>query len=188
MTTMGGKPLSAWAEPWANHLMNPTLFRPSARATRVASSTSVLQAARCPATSSQLTILARSMTEIAMRAVVVASISSPPNTHRRTVRRASAPMRHSLRVTGPIAASSLAAHRGTSGPPFTSGGYTLYTSQGRTAMSTRPMGRNPRSHSAIVIGWPIAFSTMPTASRLGASAVTNIELVTAVAAKATHMT
>ncbi len=50
------------------------------------------------------------------------------------------------------------------------------------------MGRKPFTHSDIVIVWPVASATIPTASRLGASAVTNIELVTAVAAKATHMT
>ena len=50
------------------------------------------------------------------------------------------------------------------------------------------MGRKPRIQSAIVMRWPVAFSTIPTASRLGARAVMNMELVTAVAAKATHST
>ena len=43
------------------------------------------------------------------------------------------------------------------------------------------------NHCAQVISTPVFFFTSSTASRLGASAVRNIELVTQVAAIATHM-
>ena len=58
---------------------------------------------------------------------------------------------------------------------------------GSITSSSAPTGRNPTSHSVHVIWMPVADFTISSASRLGASAVTNIELVTQVVANATHI-
>ena len=54
--------------------------------------------------------------------------------------------------------------------------------------STSPIGRKPRSQPAHVTWTPAIWFIKLTARRFGARAVTNIELVTHVVAKAVHMT
>jgi hypothetical protein len=60
--------------------------------------------------------------------------------------------------------------------------------KGCAANSSTPTGRKPTSHAVHVTSTCAISFIRATASRFGASAVTNIELVTQVVAKAVHMT
>src|SRR5512141_30819 len=58
---------------------------------------------------------------------------------------------------------------------------------GSVAMSSTPTGRKPTNHCPHEISRFAVFFTSSTASKFGASAVRNIELVTHVAASAVHI-
>ena len=137
--------------------------------------------------SSHVTTPVTSIRLITTSAAVVAFIQLPPKIHSASAMTTSAASVISRRVRLPIFASSPAAHFGTSSPSFTSGGYSQYVTSGIRMSSAMPTGANATNHCVHVRLTPAVLLTSSTASRLGASAVRNSELVTHVVASATHI-
>src|SRR5215216_3163562 len=130
MTNTGERPVRMPAAPRPNQSTNSTLFKPSASTTSVANHASTFHAAVLPITSSQDTTPQINISEMPASVTIVGSITRPPNTHRPSASTTSAAMVASRRLTRPSFASSWDAQRGTSALVRTSGGYSLYTTQG----------------------------------------------------------
>src|SRR5260370_40526340 len=99
-----------------------------------------------------------------------------------------AAMIHSWREGAPISASSLDLQVTISGPSFTCGRQMTSASNGTSSSNGIPSGAKPVNHCDQPISTPAIFLAMLSAAALGASAVKNSELVTAVVPKAVPKT
>src|SRR5262249_53638035 len=171
----------------ANHLMKPTRARPSASATKVANHASVFQASLYEVMSLHLMTLVISISAMTTKAAVVAFITSPPKTHSSKAITTYTSNSISFFVRPPILVSSLAAHCETSEPSLTSGGQSLYANSGTIARRFSPSGMNAMNQGTHSSSTLTVFLTTSIASTFGARPVMNIELVTQVAAMATHI-
>src|SRR5471032_1913552 len=167
--------------------MKPVRDKPSASATSVANHTKVFQAGLLLVISFQFNTPVHNIRVTTSNAASAGSMKLAAKIHMANALQTNNISRISLRDNLPSFSSSRLAQRGTSSLILTSGGYSQYASNGIASSSSTPNGRKAINQVPHEISIPTMLFTSASASRLGASADRNIELVIQAALMATHI-